>query len=232
MNGKFIRTLSLCFLATLALTACQTSGALESAGATQVTKVEVSSISADGTVNLPEDVRVKTLREAYRYSQEGAEKTLKVQIDGFHVKNPIASLLVGDNNRLSAKVEVIDKSTGAVDAKFNSIVTSKSVLNGISGVLISAAQNPIEVEQQLASALAERILVQVYGPALGREAAARTPTKTVTPNYPRDYADLKVEFRCRMLADAKTINEDNPSLPKFDKIELPAECKTQAASRS
>lgn len=215
----------------MALAGCQTTAALNGAGPSHVRAVEVVRAKENlGTVNLPEDVRVKTLRTAYRYSETGTEKVLKITLTEFHLKNPVASFLVGDNNRLSARTEVVDKASGQVEATFQSVVTSKSLLNGISGVVISAAQNPIEVEQQLASELAEEVLERMYGGDMAKQARERTSARTVVANYPRSYDDLRVEYRCRMIADTQNINQEHAANPTFEKIELPPECKERVAT--
>lgn len=181
-------------------------------------------------MNLPEDVRVKTLRTAYRYSETGSEKILKVRITEFHLKNPVASILVGDNNRMWATTEVVDKASGKVEATFRSVATSKSLLNGVSGAIISVAQDPINVEQALASELAEQIMQDVYGSAMAKQARERTPGRTVVANYPRSYDDLRIEYRCNTVADTTTINDDHAANPKFEKIKLPPECKGRVAT--
>lgn len=142
MYTEKLRAIGLCLVAALFLAGCQTTALVESKQPFRITHVEVTKAKPEiGTVNLPEDVRAKALQTAYRYSETGVEKTLKIELVNLHFKNPVASYLVGDNNRLTAKATVIDKASGAADAAFNAVVSNKGAINGIAGAIISAGQS-------------------------------------------------------------------------------------------
>ena len=224
-----VKSVVFCILSAILTAGCQTTAAVQSQQPFRITQVEVTKATSDiGTVNLAEDVRYKTLREAYRYAEIGQEKILKIQLTQLHFKNAVTSLLVGDNNRLSAKAQVVDKATGNVIAKFDTVASNKGALNGISGAIISAAQNHIETEQQLSTHLANRLLLQVYGNAYAKTIRERVASKKITPSYPRRYEDLKLEHYCASKTQSEpTDNFDNTNQVQFA---YPEECKKLASS--
>lgn len=95
MYLRGIKSVFLCVLTAIITTGCQTTAAVQSQQPFRITKVEVTkAASSIGTVNLAEDVRYKTLQEAYRYAEIGQEKILKIQLTQIHFKNAVKSLLV------------------------------------------------------------------------------------------------------------------------------------------
>lgn len=229
MYLRGIKSVFLCVLTAIITTGCQTTAAVQSQQPFRITKVEVTkAASSIGTVNLAEDVRYKTLQEAYRYAEIGQEKILKIQLTQIHFKNAVKSLLVGDNNRLSASAQIVDKATGNVIAQFDTIASNKGALNGISGVIISAAQNHIEAEQQLSTHLANKLLLQVYGNAYAKTIRERVASTTVSPKYPRRYKDLKFEHYCALKAHSEPTDEFNAN--HQGKLKYPEECKNATSA--
>ncbi|MGH1351083.1 MAG: hypothetical protein ACRBBN_09785 [Methyloligellaceae bacterium] len=193
---RFIKLCSLLLVAGL-LSAC-------GASVTPILQKEPTFISGakvtmakldEGTVNLPEDLRVKVLRDASRHSQTGNPKILKIHVIGFHVKNPVQSWLIGDSDSIYVEVEVVDKKSGRVDNKFK-VVAMRVGVQGIAGAVLSAINNPVEVEQELTTLISNRIFLRLYGAAKVEMASKREPAK-ITAKYPRDYESLKVEHKCK-----------------------------------
>ncbi len=176
------------------------------------TKVTIAKLD-EGTVNLPEDLRVKVLRDASRYSQTGHPKILRINITNFHVKNPVQSWLIGDADKISASVEIVDKKSGRVDSKFDAHAIRVGV-QGLAGAVLSAINNPVEVEQELATLLSKRIFLRLYGGAKAEMAAKREPAR-ITAKYPRDYESLKVEHKCKQDYANSKVKPD----PNSDPIE-------------
>jgi hypothetical protein len=197
--------------ATLALTGCVTDPALLVGAAPPfVAKVVVTKSAQLGSVNMPEDLRVKVLQRSSTYARSGSPKTLDVQITDVGFKNPLAALMVGDSNRVSVTVRVVDSLTGKVDASYVATAVDSAAINGIAGALISAADDPIDIEQRLAEAAARSLLQKLYGTEAARAADGRALDTKVVGHYPRPYADLKTEARCKILADAKSTSDGNP----------------------
>lgn len=227
LYSSIVRSVFYCMAFALLLAGCQTTAAVQSVQPFKIAKVEVTKATSDiGTVNLAEDVRYKTLREASRYAQGGQEKVLQVTLTQLHFKNPVTSLLVGDNNRLSAKSRVIDKATGNVVATFDSIVSSKGAFNGISGVVISAAQNHVETEQQLSTHLADKLLLQIYGDAYAKSVRERVATADIKPNYPKPYETVKFDHYCASMGPSE--QPDGIDDTREIQFKYPEECKKQA----
>ena len=119
---RILQSVCLCVFASFIVTGCQTTAAVQGPQQFRIADVKVTKANSSiGTVNLAEDVRYKTLREASRYAAGGQEKVLEITLTQLHFKNPFMSYMVGDNNRMSAKTRVIDRATGNVVASFDKI---------------------------------------------------------------------------------------------------------------
>jgi hypothetical protein len=193
-----------------------------------ITKVTVAKTVPLGSVNMAEDLRVKILQRAPAYAASGPAKTLDVQISQLSFKNPLAALIAGDSNRLKVDVRVIDGVTGKVDTVYDSISIDSSAINGIAGAVMSAVDDPIEIEQRLNEVAARNVLTKLYGTETAQRARDKALDKRVVAQYPRDYAELKTEARCKSIADANAASEADPN-DKFHKMQgkagpLPPEC--------
>lgn len=72
---------------------------------------------------------------------------------------------------------------------------------------------------------------QVYGNAFAKTVQGRVASKTVTPNYPRNYADLKHEYYCeskRRSTSADDVNEGESAV--LSDFKIPEECKKVAST--
>ncbi len=189
---------------TLFISGCATKGLLDANEPIQITSVKVSTPAPKpATVNLPEDVRYKTLQEAYRYSETGSKMKLNVTIDRLHIKNPVMAWLAGDNNHMVATAVLIDGATGERRGAFKATAVDSGYLQGVGGAIVAAIDNPVDVEQRLATELASKILEQVYGSEYARGVKNRQPSKRATPRYPTAYAQLKRDRECELKRELK-----------------------------
>lgn len=166
----------------------------------QIVDVEVVKVSEDmGTKNLEEDIRVKTQNVAYRYSETGPEKTLKVQVTRYQGANPGMALLVSTgSSSLHALVTVVDNTTGAKSSPAK-VWAQNFRTGGILGAIAASLVDPVEDEQRLATQLAENIVKKVYGDEAAKRAVGRTPTKTATADYPISYAEESKRIECKSI---------------------------------
>ncbi len=180
------------------LTGCTTPGLLKDNETAFVSKVVVSKARDGlGTVNIAEDVRVKTLRESQRFPAGGRSKTVKVLLTSFRAKDGITGLLVNDFSYLNAVATVVDDSTNETDGSFELSVkdTSRAGLNGLAGLVVANFDSPIWIEQRLADDLAKKIMVKVYGSDRAKKIAAVGPMPPA--NYPANYEELQKKYRCK-----------------------------------
>ena len=206
------------------LSGCATKGLLEGNEQIQITSVRVSKPAPKpATVNLPEELRYKTLQEAYRFSESGAKMTLNVTIDRLHIKNPVMAWLAGDNNPMIASAELVDPATGQRVGAFKATMVDSGYLQGVGGAIVAAIDNPVDVEQRLATGLAAKLMEEVYGSEYARGVKNRVPSKTATPRYPTAYAQLKRDRECELKRELKKrqetshedIGQQNVRVPEY-----------------
>jgi hypothetical protein len=214
---------------TLWLAGCAAQPALL-AGTTppHITKVTVAKTAPLGSVNMAEDLRVKILQRSPAYAPTGISKTLDVQISQLSFKNPLVAIIAGDHNRLKVDVRVIDGVTGRVDTVYDTIAIDSAAINGIAGAIMSAVDDPIEIEQRLNEKVAGQVLTKLYGTEAGQRARDKALDKRVVAQYPRNYDDLKTEARCKAINEANNDSAANPN-DKFRQMQgkagpLPPEC--------
>ncbi len=207
--------------------ACATEGLLDANEPFQITSVKVSAPAPKpATVNLPEDLRHKTLQQAYKYSEAGAKKTLRVTIGKLHIKNPVMAWLAGDNNHMIASAEVIDAATGQSQGSFKATAVDSGYLQGVGGAVVAAIDNPVDVEQRLATQLAAKILEQIYGTEHSNGIKNRVPTKTATPRYPKAYVQLKRDRECELKLEMKKRQETSHEDIGQQNIRVPDYCRS------
>ncbi|MEM7425395.1 MAG: hypothetical protein AAF441_04830 [Pseudomonadota bacterium] len=219
-----IRGYLLALSALMLLQACATKGLLEDADPFSIVQVTVTRAGEKvGTVNLPEDVRYKTEREASRYGRGGRQMRLEITLTDFRVKNPVLTWAIGDQNRLNASSRLVDLSSGATEQEFNSVVvdTSTAAVSGIIGSIAAAVDDPIEIEQRLATQFAERIMIQIYG----SQAAKGAATEPAPPRYPRSYEELKREVECRVKRERAQIDQRDGDRGPTRRVKIPDYCR-------
>lgn len=180
----------------------------------QIVEVHVTRAGEQmGTLNLTEDVRVKTLNEAYKYSETGPEKRLEVSVIGFQAPSAGAALFISTgSSSIQASVTVIDKETGA-KSPYVSVFAQNFRTGGILGAIAAAMVDPIEDERRLATQLSQKILKRVYGEEAAKLAAVRTPKQQSVANYPVSYAEESKRLECRNIRiqnelDKQTADEE------------------------
>lgn len=182
----------------LALAGCAAPILKKDEGA-QIVDVNVTKTKSDmGTANLEEAVRYRTQNAAYRYSEQGAEKTLDVEITSMIIPGAAYSLLLSGNSFIVANVTLRDKTTGQAKEPFRADAVIAG-MGGLIGAAVAGSRNPVEYEQRLTRMLAENIMKRIYGSERAELAATNKPTKRATPNYPIDYAAESKKFECRMI---------------------------------
>lgn len=226
-----VRSAVLVAFAGVLLGGCATATLMKGSEPFHVSRVNVTRASNEvGTVNLAEDVRVKVMRRVPAFASGGRGKTVDVQLTSMNLKNPIQSLLIGDSNRLVATVTVTDDATRAKDISFGAMAVDDAALQGISGAVLSATDDPIEIEQRLADRLADSVLTQIYGSEVAQGALKRSHDLAVRANYPANYDELRRQQRCKTYANAsQTAAFPKDTTPNVT-FTTPAECKAMAAA--
>ena len=182
-------------LAPLMLAGCATP-VLKKDEVVQIVDVKVTKANPRmGTANFAEAIRYKTLNAAYRFSEQGTEATLDVQVTGLETANAVKAFLIGGNSSISAKVALTEKATGKQWEPVD-VYAIIPRFGGVLGALQSAGVNPIEEEQTLTSKLAEQIMKRIYGEEWANRVASRTPSKRAVANYPMSYAEASKKFEC------------------------------------
>jgi hypothetical protein len=192
---------ALCCAVMFAVSGCATplSPVLNEGEKAQVVEVVVRGAEdLSGTANLLEDIRYKTQNAAYRYSEEGREKILELDVQIVRISSPGAAFLVTGNSSAYAKASLIDKPSGKLDKAF---VTDSIILrmSGIIGAIAAASVDPIEEEQKLASLLADNTMKLIYGEEYAKQVAERVPSREAEPNYPMSYDDARKKLRCEAI---------------------------------
>lgn len=120
-------------------------------------------------------------------TREGRPADLQLTLTDVHYKNPIASLLVGDANRVLAQ-GILRGADGVEIARFDTGTLDQTMLNGISGAVIAAAQDRARVDRALARGLAKNVETRIYGDnhqtVMTPELAAKTAPAPVSPAAP------------------------------------------------
>lgn len=178
-----------------------TKGLIDDPSSIQIVAVEVTKARPDmGSINLSEDLRVKTLNVAHRFSESGSPRLLRIHITHLSFKDPIKSLVVGDFDRMVAGVDLVDPASGMVEQRFETIVIANGDVNGVIGAVVSAINNPVDQEQVLAKLAARSILTRIYGGEHAHKVQNRAASRIEVANYPARYDDLKRAHYCRLEA--------------------------------
>ena len=106
-------------LGALLLGACATTTRAPSANEqTHVAAVEVSHPDRASAAGFADTLREAVLREGARYGNAGRPITLRIALTRVHFKNPLQTLVIGDNNYVYGQVAVIDPATGQQTSAF------------------------------------------------------------------------------------------------------------------
>ncbi|GLK75844.1 hypothetical protein GCM10008171_10980 [Methylopila jiangsuensis] len=179
-------------------------------------RVQHLEVTAPATANasghFTDALRLRTLRESTRYGRaDGAPKRLHVVVTDLHYKNPAMALLVGDANRASAKVTVVDAATGRSQGEFDTVAIDQAAINGIAGAVIAVAQDRQAADLRLADGLSRNVMERVYGseefkqaqqrPLAPIEVPAARPAEQPAPATPAPKAPRRAEPKVSLLAE-------------------------------
>ena len=95
-------------------------------------------------------------------AHQGKPAVLDLTLVDVHYKNPLASLLVGDSNTLTAK-GVLRGEDGTEITRFDTRTSDQGAINGIAGAVISVAQDRARVDRAMARALAKDLERRIHG---------------------------------------------------------------------
>jgi len=201
----------------LFLTGCVTQGLLSEKETISISRVVVTKGSGiKGSVNLREDIRVKTLREARKYPRGGPSKTVRVSLETVHFKNAGAILLTGDISRIVANVALIDNASGRSSSTFKITAVDRGRhSSGLAGILITGFESELSAEQRLAGYFATAVMQKIYGSNRSQNAVAQGPVPNA--KYPARYEDLERKHKCgkeMKFPTSETSGGDDPEPPK------------------
>jgi hypothetical protein len=165
---KSFRAAALCIVACL-IAACQTTQPplVATTGAVNVVSVNVTQ-SASVPPDSDAAQRVKVYAD-YRLKQQsrpgGKQVQVAILITEVHRKNPAASLLIGDSNRMKASMTISGADGRLIQQREVSAMNSV-VINGIIGAVAAAAADKTDTDDELADDLASQAERAVFGRAL------------------------------------------------------------------
>lgn len=128
-------------------------------------------------------------------TRAGQSTRLDVTLTQVHYKNPVASILIGDDNRLLATVVAYGDGNAEI-ARFDAVARDQTAIDGIAGAVIAVAQDRARVDRALAMGLAMGIERQIYGnqlkpvmrPELAQPIPQAAPATTPAAGPPRPAA--------------------------------------------
>jgi hypothetical protein len=159
------------------LSGCSTTGMFHQPGEAYISEVTVSA-APFAPPGFDERVRASIVADAQRFPQTGAAKRVSIMVTSYHIKDPGLSLLVGDDNRVTGTLTVLDAATGAPSSPAFFTVTNGNFPQGVAGLVLAAAQDAGLQENELAVQTGHAALEQFYGSKLlrtyvnGRQVAA------------------------------------------------------------
>jgi hypothetical protein len=148
------------------LAGCATKQVVNMGGPFHIASVEM--IGDSSSMQL-QDLGHKVKQDTRLVPQTDNPKNLRLTIISYHKKNGGMSLLVGDANSLTVLVEVSDPATGAVVSRFNSVVTSDAMINGVIGAIAAASSSDEKVQANLNTLAARDIMEHLYGSKAWRQ---------------------------------------------------------------
>lgn len=113
----------------------------------------------------------------------GKPAVLDLTLVDVHYKNPVASLLVGDSNHLTAK-GVLRAEDGTEITRFDARTSDQGAINGIAGAVISVAQDRARVDRAMARELAKDLERRIYGKVTREPAQLELAPKVGAPAVP------------------------------------------------
>tara|TARA_R110002126_G_scaffold224866_4_gene369722 strand:+ start:916 stop:1482 length:567 start_codon:yes stop_codon:yes gene_type:complete len=140
-----------------------------------------------GTANFAEEVRYLTQNAAYRFSETGREKKLRLLLRTLVIPAPGKT---GDDSSMRITATLIDKATGRVGRRYKA--KARITREGGDG---GSAIDRVEDEKQLARLAAEQIMMRIYGKDHAAQVKDRQPSRTAAPQYPMTWEDAGRQYR-------------------------------------
>jgi len=172
-----LKKLSVLFVALFVLAACQSTDKFKSKQRNfQITSVEVNlpaSIDTQHKALKPTETFHSYMMNAYKnYSAEynamrpnaTTGYKLRVDVSNVHFKNVLASLIVGDANRLEATASVINPNTGDIvhSSPASYYDSASGALNGITGAVLSVLVKRQAAEANMAKGSAKNAMKFIF----------------------------------------------------------------------
>lgn len=223
-----LKKISLLVVALIVLAACQSTDKFKSKQNNfQITSVEVNlpaSIDTQHKVLKPTETFHSYMVNAYtNYSAEynamrpnaNAGYKLRVDVSNVHFKNVLASLLVGDANRLEATASVIDPNTGATihTSPASYYDGASGALNGITGAVLSVVVKRQAAEANMAKGSAKNAMKFIF-PDLKLSKGAEQRLKAKNAIQPRTTAMSSLSLQQFEPVVESSINADEASEAK------------------
>lgn len=170
---------------------------LDSKRGFQIVDVQMESHSRFvATANLPEEIRYRLQNAAYKFSEKGAQKTLKILLKTVSIpKYDPGRTTRGDGN-IRVTATLIDNYSRMSEKK----IKFKSRLYRKAGS--AAATTPeeavkyrIEDEKTLARLLADQLMTKIYGKDHAASVKTRQPGQKTQPSHPMSWEDAGRQFR-------------------------------------
>ena len=116
--------------AALALAGCASTSAPAANAQTHIGAVEVTAPDA-GSQAFAVVLHDAVVRQAGFYGEAGRPVTLRIALSKVHFKNPVAAMLIGDENQTKGRVAVVDPATGQETSGFEvQVDAERGGLNG------------------------------------------------------------------------------------------------------
>lgn len=177
-----------------------------------------------GSANFVEEVRYLTQNAAYKFSEEGTEKKLRILLRILKVSSPGRAVTSSGSSSIRVTAYLIDKKWDVVQRKFKARARIYR-LGGIIGAIAIAAEDidHVQEEKRLAQLLAKRLMTRIYGEEHAKSVETRQPTKQVKPSYPMSWEDAGRKFQCEKIqsdnsAAAGVANDNDGGGPGIRKL--------------
>jgi len=182
----------------LILVSSWTTVSADDGGKMQIVEVQVEVHNRyEGTLNLLEEVRHRTQNVAYRMSEEGTEKKLRILLRILKVSSSNRALMTSGSSSLRVTAMLIDKKTNMVEKRFKARSRIFRLAGIVGAIAIGASDiSHVREEKRLAELLAKRLMTTIYGKDHWTSAKDRQPTRTATANYPMTWEDAFAKYQC------------------------------------
>lgn len=154
---------------------CQTKGIYSAVGDAHIVDVSVHSSAKTLPPGVLPKVREGLKNKLSNYPKSGPAKCMTVAISDYHLKNPAMSLLVGDSNRMTGTVRIVDAASGVQDGTRQVAALDSYMMNGIIGAAQAAGQDAAKVEGVLTDTFERKVLEAAYGSEHTKKGVAAAP---------------------------------------------------------